>query len=72
MTGHTVTPIPLTITRDGDTLTVHGSALDIALLQSIGTYRTDRTALKHIQNVWGCDRDTARLLLTAARDGSEQ
>lgn len=70
--SHTVTPIPLSITRDGDTITVQGSAADLALLRSIAELSTDNLALPQIQHVWGCDRDTARLLLRAAREGSEQ
>jgi hypothetical protein len=31
--------------------------------------RSDRTAIKNIQRVWGVDRDTARLLMHAAREG---
>lgn len=66
-----ITPIPLTIHHDGDQVHVHGSAVDLALLRSMGTYKTDRAALKHIQNIWGCDRDTAKVLLRTAREGEE-
>lgn len=71
MTGHTITPIPLSIHRDGDTLRLHGSAADIALLEAIGTYKTDRTALRRIQQIWDIDPGTARLLLRAAREGGQ-
>ena len=64
-------PIPLTIRRDGNTLIVHGSALDITLLRVVAQ-RSDRTALKRIQHVWGVDRDTAKYLLLAARKGREK
>ncbi len=72
MTGRTVTPVPLSITRDGDTVTVTGSALDLALLRAIAELSTDNLALPLTQRVWGCDRYTARLLLRAAREGSEE
>ena len=63
-----IQPIPLTITRDGDTIRVHGSVFEITLLEVMAEY-TDRTAIKHIRNLWGVDRDTARLLMRAAREG---
>jgi uncharacterized Zn finger protein len=63
-----IKPIPLTITRDGDTIRVHGSVLDITLLTVVAE-RSDRTAIKNIARVWGVDRDTAKLLMLAAREG---
>jgi uncharacterized Zn finger protein len=63
-----INPIPLTITRDGDTIRVHGSVLEITLLEVMAE-RSDRTAIKNISRLWGVDRDTARLLMHAAREG---
>lgn len=71
MTGRTITPIPLSITRDGDTVTVHGSAADITLLKILAI-GPKRTALDRIQRIWDTDDGTARLLLRAAREGSEE
>jgi uncharacterized Zn finger protein len=63
-----IKPIPLTITRDGDTIRVHGSTLDITLLQVMAE-RSDRTAIKNIRRAWGVDRETAKLLMLAVREG---
>jgi hypothetical protein len=59
-------PIPLTITREGSMIRVHGSVLDITILQ-IFAQRRDRTAIKNIQRVFQVDRDTAKVLMHAAR-----
>lgn len=65
-------PVSMTITRvDDHTYQVHGSTIDVILLRILAE-RSDRTALKHIRRLWGVDLPTARLLMKAAREGTEQ
>jgi hypothetical protein len=64
--NETLKPIPLTITCEGSVIRVHGSVFDITILQTLAQ-RSDRTAIKNIQRVFQVDRDTAKVLMHAAR-----